>query len=209
MAAKRGGYESAAALRAQAAGSTRLTQAAGAPKPTTSGAHVSAAEFEVVAEYATALEAENLELKSARGNDASVVSSLPNTIAATTTTNTAPATGLIEEMKRALEAQAKSHAAQVAQLTALVKAAATAPVPELAPAWKGGGARVIMNPAGTRRVRHDPPKGMKTTGVDRSGRAVRTCANCTKNWVTHADADCLKLETNAANRKAGWKSYFM
>ena len=60
-----------------------------------------------------------------------------------------------------------------------------------------------MNQAGTRRVRYTPPLGVKTTGVDKNGRAVRICKNCTKNWVTHADADCLELVTNKGNRKAG------
>ena len=70
-------------------------------------------------------------------------------------------------------------------------------------------AQIHMNPEGTCLVRYPPPQGVKTTGVDRNGRAVRTFRNCTKKLVTHADADCLELETNKENRKAGWTSYFM
>ena len=66
-----------------------------------------------------------------------------------------------------------------------------------------------MNPARTRRVRYPPPRGVKTAGVNRNGRDIRTCRNCTKNWVTHADADYLELATNKGNRKVGWTSYFM
>ncbi len=56
---------------------------------------------------------------------------------------------------------------------------------------------------------HDPPKGAKTMGVERNDNAIRTCASCTKNWVTHANDNCLELSNNAANCKSGWKSYFM
>ena len=47
------------------------------------------------------------------------------------------------------------------------------------------------------------------TGVDKNERAIQTCASCTKNWVTRANNNCLKLAKNAANCRAGWKSYFM
>ncbi len=66
-----------------------------------------------------------------------------------------------------------------------------------------------MDPDVTRRVRHDPPRGSKRTGVDRNGNTIQTCTSCTKNWVMHADNDCLELTKNADKRKAGWKSYFM
>ena len=42
-----------------------------------------------------------------------------------------------------------------------------------------------------------------------NGRAVRTYRNCTKNWMTHTDIDCLELATNKGNHKAEWISYFM
>ena len=93
------------------------------------------------------------------------------------------------------------------EMTALV-AAATA-LNTLAPPHREGKAHIHMNQAVTHRVRYPPPRGVKTTGVDMNGRDVRTCRKCTKNWVTHADADCLELETNKGNRKAGWTSYFM
>ena len=54
-----------------------------------------------------------------------------------------------------------------------------------------------------------PLQGVKTTGVNRKGNAIRTCSSFTKNWVTHADRDCLKLENNAGNYKPGWESYCM
>ena len=56
MAAKRGGYKSAAALRA---GATAKSEA-----PASSATSVSRANYDAVAEYAAALEAENLELRS-------------------------------------------------------------------------------------------------------------------------------------------------
>ena len=56
MAAKRRGYELAAVLRARRSHS---------PPPTTLVAHI--AEYEALVEYAAALEAENLELKSVGG----------------------------------------------------------------------------------------------------------------------------------------------
>ena len=79
-------------------------------------------------------------------------------------------------MKRAQEVQAVAHAAQIAQLTALIKAAASGKEPPPAPTTpQGGGGRVLMNPAGTRRVRHPPPKGAMTgEPSERSAAAPRT-----------------------------------
>ena len=127
-------------------------------------------------------------------------------MAAVTTSSTTAA--VIAEMKRAQEVQATAHAAQIAQLTALVTAAAAVKAPSPAPA-PGGGGRVFMKLAGTRHMRHPPPKGAMTTGTDRNGKAIRTCSRCTKNWVTHADNSCLEIPKNAANRRADLKSYFM
>ena len=198
MAAKRGGYEYTAALRA---GATANPEA-----PASSVTSVSRANYDAVAEYAAALEAKNLELRSVNADKALTISSLPATVAAATTSSTT--TAVIAEMKRAQNAQATDHAAQIAQLTALITAVAAVKAPSPAPAL-GGGGRVLMNPARTRRVRHPPPKGAITTGTDRNGRAVRTCSSCTKNWVTHADNACLELPKNAAKQRADWKSYFM
>ena len=103
-----------------------------------------------------------------------------------------------------------AHAAEIAQLTALITAAAGGKAPSPAPTTpQGGGGPVFMNPEGTCRVRHPPPKGAMTTGTNRNGRAVRTCSSCTKNWVMHSDDACLELTKNAAKRRADWKSYFM
>ena len=165
--------------------------------PESSATRVSRADYDAVAEYATALKAENLELRSVEADGASTISSFPNTVAAATTT------ALITEMKRAQELQAVAHAAKIAQLTALITAATAGKSPSPAPTPpQGGGGRVFMNPAGTRRVRHPPPKGAMTTGTDRNGRAVRTCSSCTKNWVTHSDDACLDITKNAAKRRA-------
>ena len=106
MAAKRGGYESAAALRS---GATANLEA-----PSFSVTSVSRSNFDAVAEYAAALKAENLELRSIDIDGASTISSLPDTVAATTTSSTT--TAVIAEMKRAQEVQAVAHAAQIAQL---------------------------------------------------------------------------------------------
>ena len=88
MAAKRRGYESAAPLRAGRAHT---------PPPVPLAAPTE--EKDALVEYTTALEAENLELKSVGGGDVSAVRNLPNTAASATTTNTT--TALIEEMKHA------------------------------------------------------------------------------------------------------------
>ena len=125
------------------------------------------------------------------------ISTLEDTSAVTKTT-----TGLLAEM-RAL------HAAQMQEMTALVAASTAINAPAPTRKERQAQAQINMNPTGNRRVRYPPHRGVKTTGVDRNERAVRTCRNCTKNWVTHAYADCLKLETNKGNRKAGWTSYFM
>ena len=69
--------------------------------------------------------------------------------------------------------------------------------------------QIHMKPAGTRCVQYPPPRGVKTTGVERNGRAIRKCQNSTKAWVTHADIYYLEMATNKGNLKEGWKSYFM
>ena len=105
----------------------------------------------------------------------------------------------------------KVHAAQMQEMTALVAAATAgnAPAPPRKERQAQAPTQIHMNPAGTLRVLYPPPRVVKTTGVDRNRRAIRTCKNCTKNWVTHADADCLELATNKGNQKEGWTSYFM
>ena len=95
MAAKRGGYESATALRA---GSTANPEA-----PASSATSVTSANYDAVAEYAAALEAENLELRSVEADGGSTICSLPDTVAAATTSSTTAA--VIAEMKRAQEVQ--------------------------------------------------------------------------------------------------------
>ena len=187
MTAKRRGYELAAAMRG-----TRAT-----PAPISAPGTVTREKYDAVSEYACALKAENAELKSGGGDNVTTVSTLEAASAATETN-----TGLLAEMRAV-------HAAQNQEMTALVAAATDRNVP-LPPRKEGQAqAQIHMNPAGTRRVRYPPPRGVKTTGVDRNRRAVRTCRNCTKKWVTHADADCLEPATNKGNRKAGWTSYFM
>ena len=182
MASKRGGSESPAALRSGAASNQEA--------PASSANSVSRANYDAVAEYAAVLKSKNLELRSVVADGALTISSLPDTVAAATTSSTT--TAVIAEMKQAQEVQALAHAAQIEQLTALITAAAAVKAPSPAPAT-GGGGHVFMNPAGTCRVRHPPPKGAITTGMDRNGRAVRTCSSCTKNWVSHADDACLEL----------------
>ena len=113
-------------------------------------------------------------------------------------------TGLLAEMHAV-------HVAQMREMTELVAAATAGNTP--APPHKEGQeqawTQIHMNPAGTCCMQYTPPRCVKTTGVDRNGRTVCTFKNCTKNWVTHADKDFLKLATNKGNRKAGWTSYFM
>ena len=144
-------------------------------------------------EYACALEAENAELKFGVGDDMTTIINLEAASAATktATNNTA---GLLAEIRAV-------HAAQMQEMTSLVAAATAINAP--APALIEEKSQIHMNPDGTRRVCYPPPRGVKTTRVDRNGRAVRTCRNCTKNWVTHTDTDCLELATNKGNPKAG------
>ena len=161
---------------------------------------MSRADYDAVAEYAAALEAENLELRSVEADGALTINSLPDTLDAATTTTSSTTTAVIAEMKRAQEVQAVAHAAQISQLTPLITAAAARKALSPAPTPpQGGGGRVFMNPEGTHRVRHPPPKGAMTTGTDRNGRAVRTCSSCTKNWVTHSDDACLELKKMRPN----------
>ena len=96
---------------------------------------------------------------------------------------------------------------QMQQLTALIATATTNNAPD--PAAGGGGARVHYNPAGTRCVCYPPTQGVKRTGVYIKFNPICTCSSCTKNWVTHADGDCLELEKNTGNCKLGWESYFI
>ena len=58
-------------------------------------------DYDAVAEYATAPEAENLELISVEADGASTISSLPNTVDSTTTTTSSTTTAVIADMKRA------------------------------------------------------------------------------------------------------------
>ena len=61
---------------------------------------MSRANYDAVAEYAAALEAKNLELRSVEADGASTISSLPDTVAAATTTTSSTTTAVIAEMKR-------------------------------------------------------------------------------------------------------------
>ena len=101
MAVNRGGYESAAAMHG-----TRATPATFSALGT-----VTRAEYNAISEYACALEAENAELKSGGGDDATTVSTLEAASAATETT-----TRLLADMRTV-------HAAQMREMTALVAAA--------------------------------------------------------------------------------------
>ena len=91
MAEKRGGYESAASLRA---GATANPEA-----PASSATSVSRADYDAVAEYAAALKADNLELRSIEADGASTIGSLSNTVASATTSSTT--TAVIAETKQA------------------------------------------------------------------------------------------------------------
>ena len=102
MTAKLGGYELAAAMRG-----TRAT-----PTPFSAPGTVTRVEYDAVSEYACALEAENTELKSGRGNDVATVSTLEATSDATETT-----TKLLAEMRAVNAAQKREMAELVAAAT--------------------------------------------------------------------------------------------
>ena len=109
MAEKRGGCESAAALRGKRA----------TPAHISAPGTVTRAEYDAVSEYTCALKVENEELKSGRGDDVPTVSTLEAASAATETN-----TGLLAEMRAV-------HVAQMREMTALVAAATAnnAPAP--------------------------------------------------------------------------------
>ena len=111
MAAKRGGYESAAVMRG-----TRET-----PALIAALRKVTRAEYDTVSEYACALKADNAELKYGGGDDMSTISTLEAASAATETA-TNNTTGLLAEMRAV-------HAAQMQEMTALVSAAMDINVP--------------------------------------------------------------------------------
>ena len=139
MAAKCGGYKSAAALRG-----TRAT-----PAPISAPGTVTREEYDAVSEYPYDLEVENAELKSVGGDDVTTVSTLEAASAATKTT-----TGLLAEM-------CAVHAAQMREITALVAAATVINAP--APPCKEGQAQaqIQMNPEGTRCVQYPPPEELR------------------------------------------------
>ena len=119
---------------------------------------------------------------------------------AATKTATNNTTRLFAEMRTV-------HAAQMKEMATLMSAATAINAP--APALREVKAQIYMNPDGTRRVRYPPPRGVNTTVVGSKVMAVRTCGNCTKNWLTHTDAEFLELAMNKGNRRAGWTSYLM
>ena len=132
MVAKRGGYESAAAMRR-----TRAT-----PKPFSTPGTVTREEYNDISEYACTLEAENTEMKYGGRDDITTVSNLEVASAATETT-----TRLLTEM-RAL------HAAQMREMTVLVAAATAgnAPSPPRKEVQVQAQTQIHMNPAGTCRL---------------------------------------------------------
>ena len=152
-------------------------------------------------EYSKALEQENLDLRSVGGQSSdnhTSLSEIPETAASSIATN---ATALmLEEMKR----ERKKTAAQMKQLILMLLVATTNKTPITVTTHTAAGS-VFYNPTATRRVCHPPPKCVKTLGLLR-GKPIRTCASCTKNWVTH---ECFELDANAVKRRPGWKSYFL
>ena len=161
MASKLGGYKSDAELRG-----TRENPAFYSAPIT-----VTRAEYDAVLEYTCALKAENAELKSGGGDDITTIRNLEAASAATKTA-TNNTSGIFAELRTL-------HTEQMKEMAALV--AASTAINTNAPPLREGKAQIYMNPDGTRRVRYTPPRGVKTTGVDRKGRAVRTGGNCTKN----------------------------
>ena len=104
----------------------------------------------------------------------------------------------------------KETSAQMKQITALLLAATTnkSPKTPLSSTTQPKTDGVSNNPSATPRVRHLPLKNIQTPGLLR-GKPIRTCASCTKNWVTHTDKECYEIEANAAKRRLGWISYFL
>ena len=154
--------------------------------------------------FAKALEQDNLELRSMGGRSSdnhTSLSEIPETAASAIATNAT--TVIMEEMKR----EQKKTAAQMKQLTAMLLSSTTntTPLPATTPPAADG---VFYNLSVTCLFRHPLPKTVQTSGLLR-GKPIHNCSSCTKNWVTHADRECFKLETNASKRRPGWESYFL
>ena len=83
----------------------------------------------------------------------------------------------------------RATCASMLEMTVLVAATTSgnAPAPPHKEQQAQAQTQINMNQAGTSLIRYPPPppRGVKTTGVDRNIRAIRTCKNCTKDWVTH------------------------
>ena len=122
MAAKRGGYKSAAALR-----ETRETPALN-PAPS----KVTRAEYNTILEYACALEAENAELKSGGGDDMTTIS---NVEAASVATETATnnTTGILAKLRAVHAAQMQEMAAATSAVIFCICAACTARISASSP----------------------------------------------------------------------------
>ena len=199
QAAQRAGYESAAAFREYDRPPLENAPHTAVPRP-------SMEDYDAMTAYVKALEQANQELRSVggRSSETTSLSETHEDAASAIATNTA--TEMMEEMQR----EQKETAAKMKQLTAMLLAATTnkspkTPFSATTPLKPDG---VFYNPLATRRVRHPPPKNVQTSGLLR-GKPIRTCASCTKNWVTHSDNECYELEANASKRRPGWINYFL
>ena len=156
--------------------------------------------------YVKALDQDNQELSSVGGRSSEPTSLRKTHEVAASAIATNAATEMMEEMRR----ERKETATQMKQLTAMLLAATTNKSPKTrfpatTPSKADG---VFYNQSATCRVRHPHPKNVQTSGLLR-GKPICTCASCTKNWVTHTDNECYKLEANASKRRPGWISYFL
>ena len=197
--AKRAGYKSAAAFREDDRPPIENATRTAAPGPSTE-------DYDAMTAYVKALEQDNQELRSVGGRSSETTSlSKTHEVAASAVAANA-ATEMMEEMRR----DRKETAAQMKQLTSMLLAATTnkspkTPFSDTTPPKTDG---VFYNPPANRRIRHPPTKNVQTSVLLR-GKPIRTCASCTKNWVTHTDNEFYEQDANASKRRPGWISYFL
>ena len=174
---KRKDYDSAAALRDS---TTRPTTMSLGTPPNTSVPETTSPAYVAMSEYAAALEEKMIELETVAETQSVITDTTDFAASATTSHITAE----MAEMRAA----AKSTAADLKKLTALVANMASN---------NGGGGKGGGGGSG----------GGRGGGDRRKKGATHKCKHC-KREVYHKDANCLELEANKANRYASWKSVF-
>ena len=166
-AAKRAGYELAAAFRENDRPRLENAPRTAAPGPSTE-------DYDAITSYVKALEQNNHELRSVGGRSIKTtsLSEIQGTTASAIATNTT--TEMMEETRQ----ECKETEAHMKQLTSMLLEATMKKTPNTPfyattlPKIDG----VFYNPSATRRVCHPHPKNVQTSGLLR-GKPIRTCSS--------------------------------